>query len=124
MEEFPVKIIFGIAFLGVIVVLWVVKKFFTKLFKFFLAGLIIVLIGVGSYVYRMTPQRNPNIGKHAYLKRNGEYLGTVEGSGEDNQRGKVWYIRPPGGYPTRYSKANVVLKDHIEIKREPDQKEK
>jgi hypothetical protein len=123
MEEYPVKIVLGIAFLVVIVVLWLVWKFFSRLFKFFLAGLLIVLIGAGTYIYRMTPQRDPNIGKHAYLKRNGLYLGTVEGSGEDNQRGKVWFIRPPGGYPTRYLKSNVVLKDYIEIEKEPDQKE-
>jgi hypothetical protein len=124
MEEYPVKVVLGIAFLVVIVVLWLVRKFFSKLFKFFLAGLIIVLIGVGSYVYRMMPQRDANIGKHAYLKRNGLYLGTVEGSGEDNQRAKVWIIRPPGGYPMRYLKSNVILKDRLEIEKEPEQKEK
>jgi hypothetical protein len=59
-------------------------------------------------------QIRQSIGKHAYLKRNGLYLGTLEGSGEDNQGVAVWIVRPPGGYPMRYLKSNVILKDHSE----------
>jgi hypothetical protein len=53
------------------------------------------------------------------MKANGEYIGVVEADGEDSRRGKVWIIRPVGGYPQRYSKSRVELKDKMELKPEP-----
>jgi hypothetical protein len=50
------------------------------------------------------------------MKDNGEYIGVVEGQAEDNRRGPVWIIRPVGGYPQRYAKARVTLKDKVELK--------
>ncbi len=112
------KFALPLALLIIVVSLWLVWKFFFKLFKYFIVALVIVLIGAGMSVYRMQPQKNPAIGKHAYLTDSGHYLGVVEGSGEDNRRGEVWIIRPPGGYPVMYRKSRVTLKDRIELKKE------
>lgn len=113
MAENQIIIILAIASLVIIASLWFVRKFFFRLFKFFVAALLILLISAGLYVYRMTPQRDPAIGKHAYLKDNGTYLGVVEASAEDRSRGEVWLVRPPGGYPLMYRKTRVVLKDSM-----------
>jgi hypothetical protein len=53
------------------------------------------------------------------MRDGGDYIGVVEGEGDDSRRGKVWIIRPPGGYPQKYSKARVTLKDKIELKPAP-----
>ena len=96
-------------------IIWLVWKFFTTLFKYVIIGLIVAAIGGGLTWYRLRlPARNPAIGKHAYLKENGKYLGVVEGQGEDNRRGEVWAVRLPGGYPMMYSKTRVDLKDRFE----------
>ena len=58
------------------------------------------------------------VGKHAYMKENGEYIGVVEGQAQDSRRGAVWIVRPVGGHPQKYSKSRVTLKDKIELKPE------
>jgi hypothetical protein len=110
--DYTIKLGLVAGALVLLAILWAVWKFFATLFKYVLIGLVVAAIGVGLTLYRMkSPPRNPAIGKHAYLKENGKYLGVVETQGEDNQRGEVWGIRPPGGYPKMYGKSRVELKD-------------
>lgn len=99
--------------------LWLVWKFFYKVFKHVIIMLILGAMGVAFYYYRsLPPPAPPYKGKHAYMKDNGEYIGVVEGQAEDSRRGPVWVIRPVGGYPQRYTKARVTLKDKMELKPE------
>lgn len=104
-------IIIGAVLAGGALIMWLASKFFFRFIRQIVIVLLIGVAGAGFYVYRMVPRGNPAIGKHAFLKENGKYLGVVEASGEDNRRGEVWVIRPPGRYPVMYSKARVVLKD-------------
>lgn len=105
--------------------LWLVWKFFAKLFKHVVIMLVLCVAGVTFFYFRyrsLTPPRpKPDIGKHAYMKDSGEYIGVVEAEGEDSRRGRVWIIRPLGGYPQKYSKARVTLKDKMELKPAPTQ---
>jgi hypothetical protein len=95
--------------------LWLVWKFFAKVFKHVVIMLLIGAAGSAFYYYRMLPPPPPPyVGKHAYM--DGVYVGVVEGQAEDNRRGPVWIIRPAGGYPQRYAKARVTLKDKMELK--------
>lgn len=119
MDSYLLKIGLVVVPLILLVLLWLVWKFFSKLFKYFVVAFIVVAIGAGIYLYRMIPHRNPAVGKHAYLTESGKYLGVVEGSGQDNQRGDVWIVRPPGRYPVMYGKSRVTLKDRREIEKEP-----
>lgn len=105
-----------IGVLAVLVVLWFVWRFFFALFKHVVIALVLGAIGAGAYYYLRArpPARNPAIGKYAYLKENGKYLGVIEAEGDDNQRGKVWVVRPPGRYPVIYAKPRVAIKDRLE----------
>jgi hypothetical protein len=117
MDKQTIIIAAVIGLLAVSAVLWFVWKVYFRLFKHFLIALLIGLAGAAIYYYRsLPPPPDPSLGKHAYLSASGKYLGVVEGQGEDNRRGPVWIIRPPGGYQVIYAKSRVVLKD----KREPE----
>lgn len=112
--DYTTKLSLAIGALLILGLLWVVWKFFTSLLKHVLIALILAAVGSGIYWYRLQPERNPAIGQHAYLKDNGKYLGIVEGTGEDSQRGDVWAIRLPGGYPKMYTRTRVILKEKFE----------
>ena len=112
--DYTTKLILGVSALGALLLVWAVWKFFTSLLKHVLIALALAAVGAGGYWSRMRSQPNPAIGKHAYLRDNGRYLGVVEGAGDDAQRGEVWAIRPPGGYPKMYGRGRVVLKDKYE----------
>jgi membrane protein implicated in regulation of membrane protease activity len=104
-------------------VLWFTWKYYFRFFKYFLAAFIFLGAVTALLIYRMRPvepKRNPAIGKHAYMKQTGEYLGVVEGSGRDRQRGEVWIVRPPGGYQLMYGKSRVTLKDVSDIGEEAE----
>ncbi|MCI0388505.1 MAG: hypothetical protein MOB07_07035 [Acidobacteria bacterium] len=119
MDTFTMKAALAIGVLLLIGFLWLVWKFFAKLFKHVIIVLLISVAGSAFYYYRsLPPPPPPYIGKHAYMKENGEYIGVVEAEGNDNRRGPVWIIRPVGGYPQRYSKSRVTLKDKMELKPE------
>jgi hypothetical protein len=96
--------------------LWLVWKFFAKVFKHVVIMLLIGAAGAGYYVYRsLPPAPPPYVGKHAYM--DGVYIGVVESQAEDRQRGLVWIIRPiGGGPPMKYSQKRVTLKDKMELK--------
>jgi hypothetical protein len=119
MEWLTIKVALAIGALLLIGLLLVVWKFFAKVFKHVVIMLLIGMAGSAFYYYRSLPPPKPlYVGKHAYMKENGEYIGVVEGQAEDSRRGAVWIVRPVGGYPQKYSKARVTLKDKIELKPE------
>lgn len=106
--------------LVLLVIFWLVWKFFFSMVKHLI--IIVILGGVfaGVYWYRsLPPPKNPAFGKHAYLTENGKYLGVVESEGEDPRRGAVWNIRLPGGHPLMYGKSRVTLKDKRDLASEP-----
>jgi hypothetical protein len=122
MDGLTMKVALTIGALLLIGFLFLVWKFFAKVFKH-----VVIMLFLGAalmtffyFRYRsLPPPASPYKGKHAYMKANGEYIGVVEAEGEDNRRGKVWIIRPVGGYPQKYSKSRVELKDKMELKPEP-----
>jgi hypothetical protein len=119
MDGLTMKIALVMGALLLIGFLWVISKFFRKVFKHVVIVLLIGAAGSAFYYYRsLPPTTPPYVGKHAYMKDNGEYIGVVEGQGDDSRRGSVWIIRPVGGYPQKYSKARVTLKDKMELKPE------
>ena len=119
MEWLTIKVALAIGAVLLIGLLLVVWKFFAKVFKHVVIMLLIGAAGSAFYYYRSLPPPRPlYVGKHAYIKENGEYIGVVEGQAEDSRRGPVWIVRPVGGYPQKYSKARVTLKDKIELKPE------
>ncbi len=120
MEGFTIKIGVAIGVILLIALLWVVWKFFSKLFKHVIIMLIIGFAGSAFYYYRtLPPPHPPYVGKHAYMKANGEYIGVVEGQSDDKQRGPVWIVRPAGSYPQKYAKSRVLLKDTMVLKTAP-----
>lgn len=126
MDGLTMKVGLAIGALLLIGLLWVVWKFFSKVFKHVLILVAIGLSGVALFFYiiyvryaSFSPAPRPEIGKHAYMKDSGEYIGVVEAEGDDSRRGKVWIIRPLGGHPQKYSKARVTLKDKMELKPAP-----
>lgn len=119
MDGFTLKAALAIGLLLLIGLLWLVWKFFFKLFKHVVIMLLIGGAGAAFYYYRSLPPPPPEyIGKHAYMKENGKYIGVVEAQGDDERRGPVWIIRPVGGPPVRYAKSRVTLKDKMELKPE------
>jgi hypothetical protein len=119
MDGLTMKIALVMGALLLIGFLWVISKFFRKVFKHVVIVLLIGAAGSAFYYYRsLPPTPPPYVGKHAYMKDNGEYIGVVEGQGDDSRRGSVWIIRPVGGYPQKYSKARITLKDKMELKPE------
>jgi hypothetical protein len=126
MDGLTMKVALTIGALLLIGFLLVVWKFFAKVFKHVVIMALIGVAGAAFFVYviyirygSFSTRPRPDIGKHAYMKVTGEYIGVVEAEGEDSRRGKVWIIRPVGGYPQKYSKSRVELKDKMEIKPEP-----
>ncbi|MBL8172353.1 MAG: hypothetical protein JNJ50_29610 [Acidobacteria bacterium] len=118
--DYTVKAAIAIGVLLILGLIWAVWKFAFRLVKHVIFALILGGVFAGTYWYRMrAPGPDPAIGKHAYLKENGRYLGVVEGQGEDSRRGEVWSIRLPGGYPKMYGKVRVVLKDQRDLASEP-----
>jgi membrane protein implicated in regulation of membrane protease activity len=114
MDKLTLTIVVTFALLLVLGVLWFTWKYYFRLFKYLFIVFIFFAIAAAGIIYRMQPvepKRNPALGKHAYLSQTGEYLGVVEGSGRDRQRGDVWFVRQPDGYRLMYSKARVMLKD-------------
>jgi hypothetical protein len=114
MDKFTLTLLMTAGLVVILLVLWFTWKFHFRLFKYFLISFIFAAIVIAGFIYRMRlaePKPNPAIGKHAYLSQTGEYLGVVEGSSRDRQRGEVWVVRPPDGYRLMYSKSRVTLRD-------------
>jgi energy-coupling factor transporter transmembrane protein EcfT len=121
MDDFTIRIGIAIGLFILLVILWIVWKFFFNFLKHVIFALILGGLLAGFYYFRLqSPPRDPNIGKHAYGTVTGKYLGVVEGQGEDNQRGPVWVVRIPGDYPKMYPKSRIILKDERDPAAESD----
>jgi hypothetical protein len=121
MDGLTMKVALTIGALLLIGLLLLVWKFFAKVFKHVVIMLVIGVALMTFFIYRyrsLPPPVSLYKGKHAYMKANGEYIGVVEAEAEDSRRGPVWIVRPVGGYPLRYSKSRVTLKDKMELKPE------
>ena|SRR5215510_7050482 len=117
MDGFTLKATLAIGLLLMVGLLWLVWKFFARLLKHVIILMVICVAGSAFYIYRSLPPPPPTyVGKHAYMKENGEYIGVVESESTDSRRGPVWIIRPVGGQLMRYAKARVMLKDKMELK--------
>jgi hypothetical protein len=119
MDGLTTKFALAIGAVLLIALLLLVWKFFAQVFKHVVIMLVIVVAGSAFFYFRyhsFKPPPPPYVGKHAYMKVSGEYIGVVENQAEDNRRGPVWIIRPLGGFPQKYSKARVTLKDKMELK--------
>jgi hypothetical protein len=115
-------VIGALLLIGFLLLVW---KFFAKVFKHVLIMVLIGVAGAALFVYifyirygSFSPRPRPDIGKHAYMKVSGEYIGVVEAEGEDDRRGPVWIVRTLGGNPHKFSKSRVMLKDKMELKPE------
>jgi hypothetical protein len=92
MDGLTMKVALVIGAVLLIGLLWVVWKFFAKVFKHFVILLVLSAAGVTFFYFRnrsFTPPPPPYVGKHAYMKESGEYIGVVENQAEDSRRGKV-----------------------------------
>jgi hypothetical protein len=115
LDGYTIKVAIAVGALVLLLLLWLVWKFFSKLFKYAVLGLLLGAAGAAYFYYRSLPPPPPDyVGKHAYGLITGRYLGVVEGQGEDKQRGPIWIVRLQGGYPTMYPKSRVALKDKWE----------
>ncbi|HZF37239.1 MAG TPA: hypothetical protein VE715_00315 [Blastocatellia bacterium] len=124
MDGLTMKAALVIGALLLIGLLWLVWKFFAKVFKHVVIMLVLTVAGVTFFYFRYRsfspPPPPPYIGKHAYMKESGEYIGVVENQAEDSRRGKVWIIRPLGSsHSMRYAQSRVTLKDKMELKPAP-----
>jgi len=120
MDKFTLTLVLTAGLVVILGVLWFTWKYYFEFFKYFLVAFIFFAVVVAGFIYRMRPvepKRDPAIGKHAYMRQTGDYLGVVEGSGRDRQRGEVWFVRPPGGYLLMYGKSRVTLRDGEEIEK-------
>jgi hypothetical protein len=118
MDGLTMKAALAIGAVLLILFLWLIWKFFSKLFKHVIIMLLIGAVGATYYYCRSLPPPPPSyVGKHAYMDE--VYIGVVENQAEDRQRGPVWIIRPiGGGPPMKYAKRRVTLKDKMELKPE------
>ncbi|HZS07075.1 MAG TPA: hypothetical protein VFD58_19720 [Blastocatellia bacterium] len=100
-------VIGGILLTGVLIV---IAKFFFRLLKHVIIAAVLGGALMFFWYHATRPAPNPNIGKHAYHTKTGDYLGEVTGEANDPQRGPLWLIKQPDGMPTSYRKASVTLK--------------
>src|SRR5262249_35828739 len=79
MDGLTLKAALAIGVVVLIGLLWLVWKFFSKLFKHVLIMLLIGGAGSAFYFYRSLPPPPPEyVGKYAYMKETGAYIGVVE----------------------------------------------
>ncbi|MFN7946148.1 MAG: hypothetical protein U0Z53_12410 [Blastocatellia bacterium] len=101
-------IVGGIVALGLFII---VAKFFFRLLKHLIIAVVLGFVLMFFWYASSRQPRNPNIGKHAYVTRTGEYLGEVAGETTDPKRGPVWIVKPPDQPPTSYKKSAVTLRE-------------
>lgn len=100
----------AIAAVVLLIVGWVIFKFFFRLLKhFILATILAVIVAIAWYQpwNFLTPAKDPNIGKFAYGVSSGNFVGVVVADDKDDNS---WVVEK-GGMKTKYAKGRVVLKD-------------
>lgn len=102
----------GLAALVLIGLLGLIGRFFFRLLKHLIIAIIIGVVAAFVW-YQMQPRPvvDPAIGKRAYSSANGQFVGTVVGTGTDRQMGDILIIQQPGGYKVKYPKSFLLLRD-------------
>lgn len=105
--ESPLYLVAGA--LVLLIIGWVIFKFFFKLLKhFIMAAILAAAIGVFYYQpwNNFSPTKDPNIGKFVYGLSSSNFLGVVVGDDGENS----WIVEK-SGLKMKYAKGRVVLKD-------------
>jgi hypothetical protein len=111
MEPITLLIIIGGALVLIALALMMKRFFFRMLKHIIIASALGALLMAGWYYFFLRSPHDPNIGKQAYTVGTDQYLGEVVGSAKDAALGEIWIVQRPNGYPTKYRKSRVVLKD-------------
>lgn len=114
-DPYTRQVVMAIGALIVMAVLWFVWRFFFSLFKYVVIG-IFLFVASGAVYWWMnssTPERAPEVGKHAYGAISKRYLGKVQSVVNDGSRGITLGVRAPGGTITSYPKESIVLRDEM-----------
>ncbi len=56
-------------------------------------------------------KQSPVVGKFAYAKGTGDYIGIIKGEGNSPRRGQVYYVEQPGGQMMEASKDKVEVRE-------------
>jgi hypothetical protein len=94
--------------------LWIIWRFFFKLFKYVIFGIFVFFASGALYWYFRSPSevRAPEVGKHAYGVTSKRYLGKVHNVLREGSS-VTFGVRAPGGAITSYPKESVVLRDEM-----------
>lgn len=90
-----------------LVVGWVIFKFFFKLLKHFIIALILAVVVAMFWYQPFSGTKDPNIGKFAYGTVSSSFLGVVVA--DDKQNGS-WVVEK-SGMRMKYPKSKVLLKE-------------
>jgi hypothetical protein len=109
----PVTLLIIIAIALVLIALgWVMARFFFRLLKHFIIAVVLgAILMCGWYYLFIRVPRDPHIGKRAYVVGTDQYVGEVVGSSQDEKLGDIWIVKSPSGYPMKYRKSRLTLKD-------------
>lgn len=58
-------------------------------------------------------EKSPHLGKFAYVKGTGDYVGVIRGEGTSPRRGAVYFIEQPGGQMMEVSKERIEVSDKV-----------
>ncbi len=90
-----------------LVVGWVLFKFFFKLLKHFLLAVILAVVVALLWYQPFFTTKDPNLGKFAYGTVSNSYLGVVVANDKENGS---WIVEK-SGMRMKYPKSKVLLKD-------------
>ena len=63
--------------------------------------------------YLKSEKKSPHVGKFAYAKGTGDYVGIIKGEGVSPRRGTVYFIEQAGGQMMEVPKDRVEVSDQI-----------
>lgn len=90
-----------------LIVGWIIFKFFFKLLKHFILAVILAVVVAMFWYQPFATKPDPNIGKFAYGTVSNSFLGVVVAN---DKEGGSWIVEK-SGIRTKYSKSKVILKD-------------
>ena len=103
------------------------RLFWPRLKTLLVGSLVAVVAGlliVNTYTYYQyggtmfdrflkAEKKNPNIGKFAYARGTGDYVGIIKGEGTSPRRGAVFYIEQAGGQMLEVAKERIEVSDQV-----------
>jgi uncharacterized membrane-anchored protein YitT (DUF2179 family) len=95
------------AVIVLLIVGWIIFKFFFKLLKHFLFAVILAVVVAMFWYQPFSTKPDPNIGKFAYGTVSNSFLGIVVA--DDKENGS-WIVEK-SGMRMKYPKSKVLLKD-------------